>query len=151
VGGPAAPHVLGNNRKNGMSLETRQWAGVQREGLGTGFSAPICKLLGQQRAQERCIQEQSITLGLGRATSPNPNPSPNPSPDWEQHWTHSWAEELQPAPSPQGHGQLCGSRWSQTWADPTLGTRQRIQVYFLELAGHPVSPELSLPRALCAS
>lgn len=56
---------LGNNRKNRMSLETLQQAEVQREGLGTEFSAPICKLLDQQQVQGRCIQEHSIILGLG--------------------------------------------------------------------------------------
>lgn len=48
-----------------MSLEALQRARVQREGLGTGFSAPICKLLGRQQVQGRCIQEHSIIWGLG--------------------------------------------------------------------------------------
>lgn len=34
-----------------MSLETLQRAEIQREGLGSGLSAPICKLLGQQQVE----------------------------------------------------------------------------------------------------
>lgn len=48
-----------------MSLETLQRAGVQRDPLGTEFSAPICKLLSQEQVQGRCIQDHSIILGLG--------------------------------------------------------------------------------------
>ena len=55
----------GNNRKNGMSLETLQCTGVHREALGTEFSAPICKLLSQEQVQGRCIQDHAIILGLG--------------------------------------------------------------------------------------
>lgn len=37
---------LGNNRKDGMSLESLQWDEFQREGLAMGFSSPICECRG---------------------------------------------------------------------------------------------------------